>query len=71
MARAAMIGIGLAGACQTSPTAPAARSKFIDATATVAQTAGKITGQASPMASDYTKGKYVGFDTNRYPGTRR
>jgi hypothetical protein len=63
-----MIGVGLGVACQTSPTAPATRSKLLDATATVAQTAGKLTGQPSPMATDYTKGSYVGFDTHTYPG---
>lgn len=69
MARAAMLGIGLGvGACQTSPTSPAQHSKLMDATAAVAQTAGKITNQASPMATDYTKGRYVGFDTHTYPG---
>jgi hypothetical protein len=37
--------------------------------ATVAQTAAKITGQSAPMATDYTKGHYIGFDTHTYPGT--
>jgi len=63
-----MLGIGLGIACQTSPTAPATRSNFVDAAATVAQTAAKITGQSAPMATDYTKGRYLGFDTNVYPG---
>src|SRR5262245_36848653 len=68
LSHSAMLGIGLGVACQTAPTAAATRSNFLDATATVAQTAAKITGQGAPMATDYTKGKYVGFDTHTYPG---
>jgi hypothetical protein len=54
--------------CQTLA-APSQGSKFADVTATVAQTAAAMTGQSAPLATDYTKGHYVGFDTHTYPGT--
>ena len=37
--------------------------------ASVAQVAAAVTGQDAPMADDYTKDRYVGFDTHTYPGT--
>jgi glycoside hydrolase-like protein len=40
-----------------------------DAAAKVAQAAAAVTGQDAPVANDYEKGKYVGFDTHTYPGT--
>jgi len=70
IAWAARLGIGLGlAACQTSVTGPPERSKLADVTATVAQTAAAMTGQTAPMATNYTKGHYVGFDTHTYPGT--
>jgi hypothetical protein len=40
-----------------------------DVAAAVAQTAAAVTGQKAPLATDYTKGHYIGFDTHTYPGT--
>jgi hypothetical protein len=68
--RAAVIGIGLGMvACQTTMTSPPERSKVADVAAGVAQTAAAMTGQKAPLATDYTKGHFVGFDTHTYPGT--
>ena len=62
-------GLGVL-ACQSTMTGPSEKSKFADVTATVAQTAAAMmTGQKAPIANDYTKGHYVGFDTHTYPGT--
>ncbi len=61
--------VALAAACGNGPTSPPSPSPFVDATAKVAQTAAAMTGQTSPMATDYEKGKYLGFDTDAYPGT--
>jgi hypothetical protein len=55
-------------ACGGSPTEPGEKSPLIDAAAKVAQAAAAVTGQDAPMATDYEKGKYVGFDTHTYPG---
>ena len=69
MARAAMIGIGLARRVpNVADGSPRQRSKFIDVTATVAQTAAKITGQTRRSPTTTRRGSYVGFDTHTYPG---
>ncbi len=59
-------------ACHREPTEPTEateRSPVADVAAVVAQTAAAVTGQESPMADDYERGHYVGFDTHTYPGT--
>jgi hypothetical protein len=56
-------------ACGSTLTAPAQESPVADATAKVAQLAASVTGQDAPMANNYEKGHYVGFDTHTYPGT--
>jgi hypothetical protein len=58
-----------AAACHGTPTDPTQRSTVADAAAKVAQAAAAVTGQDAPVANDYEKGKYVGFDTHTYPGT--
>ena len=68
----AALGLGIAvwlAACNANVTAPAPKSPVMDATAKIAQVAGAITDQETPMATNYEKGKYVGFDTHTYPGT--
>ena len=55
-------------ACHAA-TAPREKSKTADVAAAVAQTAAAVTGQKAPLATDYTKGHYIGFDTHTYPGT--
>lgn len=71
LVQVAALGFTVVGwaACQTAMTGPSETSKFADVTATVAQTAAAITDQKAPMANNYTKGHYVGFDTHTYPGT--
>jgi len=67
---AAAIAAGAgAAACHGAPTDPTQRSAVADAAAKVAQAAAAVTGQDAPVANDYEKGKYVGFDTHTYPGT--
>lgn len=60
---------GAIGACQTTVTGPGEPSRIADVSAAVAQTAAKMTGQSARVATDYMKGRYVGFDTHTYPGT--
>jgi hypothetical protein len=45
------------------------QSPVANVAADIAQAAAAITGQKSPMADNYEKGHYVGFDTHTYPGT--
>ena len=66
MILAAVLGIF---ACSTTPSEPTAESPVADVAAKVAQVAAAVTGQESPMADDYEKGRHVGFDTHTYPGT--
>jgi hypothetical protein len=62
-------------ACGTSTTEPVAavandnHSAVADVAAKVAQAAAAVTGQDAPIANNYEKGHYVGFDTHTYPGT--
>lgn len=56
-------------ACTPTLTAPTEQSPVADVTAKVAQVAASVTGQDAPMANNYEKGHYVGFDTHTYPGT--
>jgi hypothetical protein len=58
----------LAG-CSSSSTERAEQSTIAHVAAKVAQAAAAVTGQDAPMANDYEKGHYVGFDTHTYPGT--
>src|SRR6516225_9358283 len=68
--RAARCVVALSAvACHRSVTAPREQSKMADVAAAVAQTAAAVTGQKAPLATDYTKGHYIGFDTHTYPGT--
>lgn len=64
---AALIATALA--CHGAPTEPGEGSVVADVAAGVAQAAAAVTGQSSPIADDYTRGHYVGFDTHTYPGT--
>jgi hypothetical protein len=68
LGRVAALVVCLGAACQATVTGPAEKSKIADMSATVAQTAAMMTGQKAPIANDYTKGRYVGFDTHTYPG---
>jgi len=52
------------GASSTEPA-----SAIATVAANVAQVAAAVTGQDAPIAEDYTKDHYVGFDTHTYPGT--
>ncbi|HXT15240.1 MAG TPA: glycoside hydrolase domain-containing protein [Gemmatimonadaceae bacterium] len=61
-----------AAACGASTTEPArdtTKSTVADVAAKVAQAAAAVTGQDAPIANNYEKGHYVGFDTHTYPGT--
>src|SRR5438034_5300088 len=70
-ARAAALGVALGVfACTTTPTSPKEHSALADVAAKVAQAAAAVTGQEAPIANAYEKGRYVGFDTHTYPGTR-
>ena len=69
-----MAGIATGWACGSgSPTEPVVKneqkSAVADIAAKVAQAAAAVTGQTAPIADDYEKGHYVGFDTHTYPGT--
>src|SRR3954471_24415291 len=55
-------------ACSAEPTDPT-RSTFATVASGVAQAAAAVTGQDAPIAEEYQKGRYVGFDTHTYPGT--
>ena len=57
-------------ACHGAPTEPGERSTVAEVAAGVAQAAAAVTGQESPIADDYARGHYIGFDTHTYPGTR-
>src|SRR5678815_392938 len=60
-------------ACTGAPSQPTDgedRSPVADVAAKVAQAAAAVTGQDAPMADQYEKGRYVGFDTHTYPGDR-
>lgn len=60
----------LAFACKTTPTKPTTGlPPAVEATAKFAQAAAAVTGQKAPMATAAEKGKHLGFDTYRYPGT--
>lgn len=61
--------IASAGACRGAPTEAAERSPVADVAAGVAQAAAAVTGQTSPVADAYERGRYIGFDTHTYPGT--
>jgi hypothetical protein len=59
-------------ACTAAPSQPTDgddSSPVADVAAKVAQAAAAVTGQDAPMADQYEKGRYVGFDTHTYPGT--
>jgi hypothetical protein len=61
--------VALSAACSSNPTEPTEQSAIVDVAAKVAQAAAAVTGQDAPIADDYEKGHYVGFDTHTYPGT--
>src|SRR5512132_2529560 len=59
-------------ACTAAPSEPTDgedSSPVADVAAKVAQAAAAVTGQDAPMADQYEKGRYVGFDTHTDPGT--
>lgn len=64
---AALIAAALA--CRGAPTEPGERSTVADVAAGVAQAAAAVTGQEAPIADEYARGHYIGFDTHTYPGT--
>jgi hypothetical protein len=69
--RALVLGAALGVfACSTAVTAPTEDSRIGDVTAKIAQAAAAVTGQKASLADDYEKGRYVGFDTHTYPGSR-
>jgi len=69
--RALVLGAALGVfACSTAVTAPTESSTIGDVTAKVAQAAAAVTGQKAPIANGYEKGRFVGFDTHTYPGSR-
>jgi nucleotide-binding universal stress UspA family protein len=65
--------VALCAACGSggngTPTEPTSHSRLADVAAGVAQAAAAVTGQTSPLADNYEKGTYAGFDTHTYPGT--
>lgn len=64
--------VGAWVACTAAPSEPvdgSDRTPVADVAAKVAQAAAAVTGQDAPMADQYEKGRYVGFDTHTYPGT--
>jgi hypothetical protein len=61
--------IASALACHGAPTEPGEHSAVADVAAGVAQAAAAVTGQDAPIADEYTRGHYIGFDTHTYPGT--
>jgi hypothetical protein len=65
----AMALLGLVAACNSSTTEPDGHSTIMDVAAGVAQAAAAVTGQKAPLADQYEKGRYVGFDTHTYPGS--
>ena len=58
----------LAVGCGQAATEPGDRKALADAAARVAQVAGALTGQKSPMADEQMNGRHLGFDTYTYPG---
>jgi hypothetical protein len=56
-------------ACNAATTAPTGESPVVGVAAKLAQAAAAVTDQDAPMANNYEKGHYVGFDTHTYPGT--
>ena len=58
-------GACLVFACSKSPGAAVEAATI---SAKVAQAAAAVTGQDAPLANDFEQGRYLGFDTNKYPG---
>ena len=60
----------LGGACLVFACAktPGASRDAASISAKVAQAAAAVTGQDAPIANDFEQGRYLGFDTNKYPG---
>jgi len=58
-------GACLVFACSKSP---GAAEQAATISAKVAQAAAALTGQDAPLANDFEQGRYLGFDTNKYPG---
>ena len=73
--QAGLAALAAGWACGTGTTEPSTpanneqQSKVADVAAKVAQVAAAVTGQDAPIANNYEKGHYVGFDTHTYPGT--
>jgi hypothetical protein len=61
--------LAAAVACHGGPTEPAEPSAVAEVAAGVAQAAAAVTGQDAPLADEYARGHYIGFDTHTYPGT--
>ena len=64
----AMLALGVAN--NDSPASQDEKRRMLRAAAAVAQVAGAITGQESPLADEVNSGKNLGFDTHTYPGER-
>ena len=62
---ACLVSASLVFACAKSP---GATEQAAQISAKVAQVAAAVTGQSAPLANDYEQGRYLGFDTNKYPG---
>lgn len=58
-------GASLVFACSKSPVAT---DQAATISAKVAQVAAAVTGQEAPIANEFEQGRYLGFDTNKYPG---
>jgi Domain of unknown function (DUF1906) len=58
-------GACLVFACSKSP---GSAEQLATISAKVAQAAAAVTGQDAPLANDFEQGRYLGFDTNKYPG---
>ncbi|MDB4916239.1 MAG: hypothetical protein JWM95_3883 [Gemmatimonadetes bacterium] len=56
--------------CSDSATSPDDQGGVLRAAVAVAQVAGAITGQETPLADEANTGKNLGFDTHTYPGDR-
>jgi len=60
----------IAGACLVfaCSKSPGASDQAATIGAKVAQVAAAVTGQDAPLANEFEQGRYLGFDTNKYPG---
>lgn len=62
--------LSLAMGCSDSSTNPDGNNGVLRAAAAVAQVAGALTGQETPLADEANSGRNLGFDTHTYPGDK-